>query len=114
MRHCLVLALMQLCFMCETYAVYETLSLLGRRFAHLGRRVHCGVWRGLVWVPRMEMGVVGVMVGIVSLRMVMCALAVALIVVVVSVVLVGMGRALQVLVLVRVGVHVMMTALVLP
>lgn len=62
--------------------------------------------RGLVRV--VEMGIVGVVVGVVSLRVVVPG---ALIVVVVAVVLVCVGRGLQVLV--RVRVHVMVASLLL-
>lgn len=76
------------------------------------RGVHCRVWRGLVWVPGMEVGIVGVEMGVVSLRVVVSTLPVALTVVVMAVVLVRMGRGLQVLV--RVRVHVMVAPLLLP
>lgn len=69
------------------------------------------MWRGLVRVPSVEMGIVGVVMGVVSLRVVVPALPGALIVVVVSVVLVRVGGGLQVLV--RVRVHVVVAALLL-
>lgn len=82
-------------------------------FAYMRSRVHRRVRWGLVWVPGMEVGIVGVVMGVVSLRVMVSTLAVALaVVVVVAVVLVGVGRCLQVLV--RVWVHVMVGALVLP
>lgn len=71
--------------------------------------VHWRVRRGLVRV--MEMGIVGVVVVVVSLRVVVPALPGALTVVVVAVVLVRVGWSLQVLV--RVRVHVMVAALLL-
>lgn len=71
--------------------------------------VHRRVRRGLVRV--MEMGIVGVVVVVVSLRVVVPALPGALTVVVVAVVLVRVGWSLQVLVWVR--VHVMVAALLL-
>lgn len=64
--------------------------------------------RGLVWVPAVEMGIVGVVMGVVSLRVVVPALPRPLIVVVVAVVLVCVWRGLQVLVWVRVHVMVAM------
>lgn len=75
------------------------------------RGVHRRVRRGLVGVPAMEMGIVGVVVGVVSLWVVVPTLAGALIVMVVAVVLVRVWRSLQVLVWVR--VHVMVAALLL-
>lgn len=72
--------------------------------------VHRRVRRGLVRV--MEMGIVGVVVVVVSLRVVVPALPGALAVVVVAVVLVRVGWSLQVLVWVR--VHVVVAALLLP
>lgn len=72
--------------------------------------VHRRVRRGLVRV--MEMGIVGVVVVVVSLRVVVPALPGALTVVVVAVVLVRVGWSLQVLVWVR--VHVVVAALLLP
>lgn len=60
----------------------------------------------------MEMGIVGVVVVVVSLRVVVPALPGALAVVVVAVVLVRVGWSLQVLVWVR--VHVVVAALLLP
>lgn len=68
--------------------------------------------RGLVRVPAVEMGIVGVVMGVVPLRVVVPALPRPLIVVVVAVVLVCVWRGLQVLVWVR--VHVMVAALLLP
>lgn len=72
--------------------------------------------RGLQRVPAVEVGVVGIVMGVVSLRVVVSTLPVALTVVVMSVVLVRVGRGLQVLVRVRVRVrvHVMVGALLLP
>lgn len=64
--------------------------------------------RGLVWVPAVEMGIVGVVMGVVSLWVVVPALPRPLIVVVVAVVLVCVWRGLQVLVWVRVHVMVAM------
>lgn len=60
----------------------------------------------------MEMGIVGVVMGVVSLRVVVSTLAVSLAVMMVAVVLVRVWRSLQVLV--RVRVHVMVAALLLP
>lgn len=60
-------------------------------------------------MPGMKVGIVGVVMGVVSLR-VMVSTAVALVVVVMAVVLVCMRRGLQVLV----RVHVMVGALLLP
>lgn len=68
--------------------------------------------RGLVRVPGVEMGIVGVVMGVVSLRVVVPALPGPLTVVVVAVVLVCVRGGLQVLV--RVRVHVMVAALLLP
>lgn len=76
------------------------------------RGVHRWVRRGLVWVPAVEMGIVGVVMRVVSLRVVVPALPRPLIVVVVAVVLVCVWRRLQVLVWVR--MHVMVAALLLP
>ncbi len=87
-------------------------ALWGMCFAYMWRRVHWRVRWGLVWVSGMEVGIVGVVMGIVSLRVVVSTLAVALAVVVMAVVLVRVGRGLQVLV--RVWVHVMVGALLLP
>lgn len=67
--------------------------------------------RGLVRVPAVEMGIVGVVMGVVTLRVVVSALPRPLIVVMVAVVLVCVWRGLQVLVWVR--VHVMVAALLL-
>lgn len=58
------------------------------------------------------MGIVGVVMGVVSLRVVVSTLAVSLAVMMVAVVLVRVWRSLQVLV--RVRVHVMVAALLLP
>lgn len=58
------------------------------------------------------MGIVGVVMGVVSLRVVVSTLAVSLAVMMVAVVLVRVWRSLQVLV--RVRVHVMVGALLLP
>lgn len=63
-------------------------------------------------MPGMEMGIVGVVMGVVSLRVVVSTLAVSLAVMMVAVVLVRVWRSLQVLV--RVRVHVMVAALLLP
>lgn len=63
-------------------------------------------------VPGMEVGIVGVVMGVVSLRVMVSTLPVCLIVVVMAVVLVRVGRGLQVLV--RVRVHMMVGALFLP
>ena len=60
---------------------------------------------GLVRQAGVEVGVVGVVMGVVSLGLVVSALAVGVAVVVVAVMLVGMGRRLHVLVGVRVRVH---------
>lgn len=69
------------------------------------------MWRGLVRVPAVEVRIVGVVMGVVSLGVVVSPLPMALTVVVMAVVLVRVGRSLQVLVLVR--VHVMVGALLL-
>lgn len=67
--------------------------------------------RGLVRVPAVEVGIVGVVMGVVSLRVVVPALPGPLVVVVVAVVLVRVRRGLQVLV--RVRVHVVVASLLL-
>lgn len=61
-------------------------------------------------MPGMEVGIVGVVMGVVSLRVVVTTLAMALAVVVVAMVLVRVRRGLKVLV----RVHVMVGALLLP
>lgn len=78
---------------------------------HVCGGVHRRVRRGLVRVPAVEMGIVGVVMGVVSLRVVVPALPGPLVVVVVAVVLVRVRRGLQVLV--RVRVHVMVASLLL-
>lgn len=93
-------------------ACLKASTLKGICFAYMWGGVHRRVWWGLVRVPGVEVRVVGVVMGVVSLRVVVPTLPVALAVVVMDMVLIRVGRGLQVLV--RMWVHVMVGALLLP